>query len=73
MNEKLETEPYRSLAEKQIEGARTDQRWHAVRFADQVSMNGACRFAACNDSDHRTAVLTVFFGPLQNSIGTPEA
>lgn len=72
LNEKLETEPYRSLAEKQIEGARTDQRWHAVRFADQVSMNGACRFAACNDSDHRTAVLTVFFGSLQNSIGIPE-
>ncbi|MDY4682640.1 MAG: EAL domain-containing protein, partial [Lachnospiraceae bacterium] len=72
LNRILNHEPYHSLVEKQMEEARMDQRWHAVRFADQVSMNGACRFAACNDSDHRTAVLTVFFGSLQNSIGIPE-
>lgn len=72
LDQKLDLEPYHSLAEAQMKAAKIDQRWQAIRFREQVSMNGACRFAACSDTDHRIAVLAVFFGPLQNRIGIPE-
>lgn len=73
LDQEMDTEPYRSWAIGQVREAEKDPRWHSIVFPDAVSMNGACRLAAEDDTGTHIAVLTVFFGPLRNSIGTPEA